>query len=75
MEFKLSIIEWAVSRLNPILVTTITTVAGILPIALQDPFWAGLWFTIAFGLTTWSFMTLFVIPTLYYSLEKRKYRN
>lgn len=75
MAFKLSIIEWAVSRLNPILVTTITTVAWILPIALQDPFWAGLWFTIAFGLTTWSFMTLFVIPTLYYSLEKRKYRN
>lgn len=52
MEFGTAIIEWAVSRLNPILVTTITTAAWILPIALQDPFWAGLWFTIAFWLTT-----------------------
>lgn len=75
MELKLSIIEWSVSRLNPILVTTVTTVAWILPIALQDVFWAWLWFTIAFGLTTGSFMTLFAIPTLYYSLEARKYKN
>lgn len=74
MDFLSAIIEWAVSRLNPILVTTITTAAGILPIALQDPFWAGLWFTIAFWLATGSFMTLFAIPTLYYVLEKRKYR-
>lgn len=75
MELKTSIIEWAVSRLNPVLVTTVTTVAWILPIALQDVFWAGLGFTIAFWLTTGSFMTLFAIPTLYFSLESRKYKN
>ncbi len=75
MELKLSISQWALSRLNPILVTTVTTVAWILPIALQDVFWAWLWFTIAFGLTTGSFMTLFAIPTLYYSLEARKFKN
>lgn len=72
MELKTSIVEWAVSRLNPVLVTTITTVAWILPIALQDVFWAGLWYTVAFGLTTGSFMTLFSIPTLYYAIESRK---
>ena len=69
MDLKLWIIEWSVSRLNPVLVTTITTAAWILPIAFQDVFWAWLWFTIAFGLTTWSLMTLFVIPTLYYFIE------
>lgn len=74
MEFTSAIIEWAVSRLNPILVTTITTAAGILPIAMQDPFWAWLGYTIAFWLATGSFMTLFAIPTLYYVLEKRKYK-
>lgn len=73
MNLKLAITEWATSRLNPILVTTLTTAAWILPIAFQDPFWAWLWFTIAFWLTAWSFMTLFAIPTLYYSLEKRKH--
>jgi multidrug efflux pump subunit AcrB len=75
MELSTAIVEWSVSRLNPVLVTTITTVAWILPIALQDVFWAWLWFTVAFGLTTGSLLTLFVIPTLYYSLEARKYKK
>jgi len=75
MKVKIAIVEWAVSRLNPILVTTITTVAGILPIALQDVFWAWLGYTVAFGLTTGSFMTLFSIPTLYYAIESRKYKK
>lgn len=72
MEVKIGIIEGSVSRLNPVLVTTFTTIAGILPIAFQDVFWAGLWFTIAFWLATWSFLTLYVIPILYYWLHKKK---
>ena len=75
MELSTAVVEWSVSRLNPVLVTTITTVAWILPIALQDVFWSWLWFTVAFGLATGSFLTLFVIPPLYYSLESRKYKN
>lgn len=54
------------SRLQPIIVTTLTTVFWVLPLALQDEFWAWLWFTIVFGLLAWSSMTLFVIPSLYY---------
>lgn len=61
------IIGWK-SRLQPIIVTTLTTVFWVLPLALQDEFWAWLWFTIIFGLFVWSFMTLFAIPILYYSL-------
>ena len=60
------------SRLQPIIVTTLTTVFGVLPLALQDEFWAWLWFTIIFWLMTWSAMTLFVIPSLYYSLFMKK---
>ena len=56
------------SRLQPIIVTTLTTVFGVLPLALQDEFWAWLWFTIVFWLIAWSSMTLFVIPALYYTL-------
>lgn len=68
-----SIVEAWKSRLQPILLTTITTVFGILPLALQDEFWAWLGYTIVFWLSAWSFMTLFVIPSLYYELitEKR----
>ncbi len=56
------------SRLRPILLTTLTTLFGILPLALEDEFWAGLWFTIIFGLLFSSVMTLYVTPSLYYSL-------
>jgi multidrug efflux pump subunit AcrB len=73
MNISTAIIEWSVSRLNPVLVTTITTVAWILPIALQDVFWSWLWFTVAFWLATGSLLTLLVIPPLYYSLESRKH--
>lgn len=61
------------SRLQPILVTTLTTISWILPLALQDQFWAGLWFTIVFGLAVGALMTLFVIPTIYYSMYKKEY--
>jgi len=60
------------SRLVPMLVTTVTTVLGILPIAFQDQFWAGLGFTIVFGLITGTIMTLFVIPALYFQAFKEK---
>lgn len=60
------------SRLQPIIVTTITTVFGVLPLALEDPFWAGLGFTIIFGLAAGSFMTLFIVPALYYNIYLKK---
>ena len=67
-----SIIWAGKSRLQPIIVTTLTTVFGVLPLALQDEFWAGLGFTIVFGLVAWSSMTLFVIPSLYYQFILKK---
>jgi HAE1 family hydrophobic/amphiphilic exporter-1 len=58
------VLSWK-SRLQPIIVTTLTTVFWVLPLALQDEFWAWLWFTIIFWLFVWSFMTLVVVPILY----------
>jgi HAE1 family hydrophobic/amphiphilic exporter-1 len=53
------------SRLEPILLTTITTILGLLPITLTNPLWGPLGYSIIFGLSFSSFTTLFVIPLLY----------
>jgi multidrug efflux pump subunit AcrB len=65
------VLAWK-SRLQPIIVTTLTTVFWVLPLALQDEFWAWLWFTIIFWLFVWSFMTLVIVPILYQALVLRK---
>jgi len=64
------------SRLRPIILTTLTTTFGILPLALQDEFWAWLWYTIIFGLVFSTVLTLYVTPSLYYRLfliEKKEF--
>ena len=66
------IVQAGKTRLQPIIVTTLTTVFGVLPLALQDEFWAGLGYTVVFGLFAGSAMTLFVIPALYYELYLNK---
>ncbi len=70
-QFEQAIQTGGEARLQPIIVTTLTTVFGVLPLALQDAFWAGLGFTMIFGLMAGSAMTLFVIPSLYYTLYKK----
>lgn len=56
-------------RFRPILTTTATTVAGLLPLALQDPFWEGLSLTIIFGLISSTIMVLIFFPAFYYVVE------
>ena len=72
MEFSDSIAEAANARLQPILMTTITTIVGILPLALTNEFWSGLGFSLIFGLAAATVLTLIVVPVLYYALEYRK---
>ena len=61
-----ALVEAGSSRLEPMILTTLTTALGILPLALRDPFWAGLGFTIIFGLIACTILTLFVVKGLYY---------
>jgi len=53
------------SRLIPIMLTTLTTTAGIGPLIWVDEFWAGLSVTVIFGLIVASTLTLFVTPAMY----------
>lgn len=71
MELEASILDGATSRLVPIILTSITTILGLLPITISDEFWRGLGFSVIFGLLTATFLTLFIIPILYRSFYWR----
>ncbi|MCD5382946.1 efflux RND transporter permease subunit [Candidatus Gracilibacteria bacterium] len=60
------------SRFQPIILTTLTTTAGILPLMWVDSFWRGLSVTIVFGLLFASFLTLIVTPIMFYSIFNKK---
>ena len=56
-------------RLRPVMLTTITTVAGLMPMALgvggTSQTWKPLANTIVWGLSMATFLTLFIVPALY----------
>ncbi|MEM9203880.1 MAG: efflux RND transporter permease subunit [Actinomycetota bacterium] len=55
-------------RFRPLLVTTVTTVAGLLPLALADPFWEALCFVLIGGLLSSTFLVVTAFPALYLAL-------
>ncbi len=61
-----AIIESAQKRLRPILLTTLTTVGGLLPLYLGGgPMWEPMAISIMFGLVFATMLTLGVVPVLY----------
>jgi len=60
-----AVINASTSRLRPIILTTITTVAGMIPLVFASPIWGPLAFTIMFGLTFAVVITLVFVPTIY----------
>ena len=83
MSVRESSVTAARSRLRPILMTTLTTVLGMLPLAWGSgegsEMWKGLGITVAWGLSISTLITLVIIPVLYSGLtehlERRKARK
>lgn len=71
-----AVIEAASTRLRPILLTSITTIAGLLPTAIglggQSVVWGPMASTIIFGLIFSTITALVIIPMLYGLLYDRK---
>lgn len=73
--FRRAIADASSSRFQPIFMTTLSNIVGILPLAMSNEFWGGLGFSIVFGLAFSTVLTLVVIPMFYYMFEVRKARK
>ncbi|MDB5238115.1 MAG: acriflavin resistance protein [Candidatus Kaiserbacteria bacterium] len=66
------VVDSAAMRLRPIVLTTITTVFGMIPLAMSNPTWAPLALSVMFGLSFAIVLTLVLVPTLFYRAQKPK---
>ncbi len=62
----------AADRLRPIITTTVTTIVGMLPLALSQKVWLSLGLTIIGGLTAATVLALLVVPCLYILVTRNK---
>lgn len=95
-DYRDAIIAAGQNRLRPVLLTAITTILGLVPLAIglnidffslfteydaqvyiggdNTIFWGPMSWTIIFGLTFATFLTLVIVPTLFYLLNRAKIR-
>lgn len=71
MDYEDAIIDGGVSRMQPIFLTSLTTVAGIFPLIWADEMWRGFSITVISGLIFSTMLTLIVMPVLYYGMHKK----
>ncbi|MBO4761390.1 MAG: efflux RND transporter permease subunit [Bacteroidales bacterium] len=79
MDVRDASVTAARSRLRPILMTTLTTVLGMLPMALGRgegaEIWNSLGMTVVWGLSISTLVTLVIIPTMYCGLTEFRARR
>lgn len=66
-------------RLRPVLMTTLTTIFGMLPMAVSKQVGAEAWnplgITMLGGLSVSTFISLIIVPSVYYLFERRRIRK
>ncbi len=76
MRMQQAVVEASVARLRAVLLTSLTTIAGLLPLlfetSLQAQFLIPMAVSISFGLLFATVLVLFIVPILLYSLEHAK---
>ena len=72
MDFKRAIVQSAITRAQPIMLTGLAAMIGAFFI-VDDPIFNGLAISLIFGIFVSTVLTLVVIPTLYYVAYRKKY--
>lgn len=61
----------ASDRLRPIISTSLTTIVGLIPLAVTNPMWRPLCYAIIFGLVVSTVTSLVIVPCLYYLFTRK----
>ena len=69
------VVQAASSRFRPIVLTTVTTVIGMVPLSLAAGMWGPLAFSIMFGLAWSMILTLVLVPVLYHRWPGKEVRE
>jgi multidrug efflux pump subunit AcrB len=71
------IIKLSFIRIRPILTTTLTTIAALLPIILlgEESFWKSLSYSVLSGLSLSTIFTILFIPLIFHMIAQRKTKN
>ncbi|WP_308592462.1 efflux RND transporter permease subunit [uncultured Porphyromonas sp.] len=79
MSVRTALLHAGASRLRPVLMTTLTTVFGMIPMAIGigegSEMWQPMGVTVAFGLTISTLVTLLLIPCIYALVSRRQIRH
>ncbi len=75
MPLHRAISDASASRLEPIALTSMAAILGLIPITLSDPLWRGLGGAIISGLTFSGTIMLLFIPVVYYQIFKGEIQN
>ncbi len=71
IEFADAIVDASKMRLEAIFLTSICTIIGMIPLTMSSEIWGGLGISLIFGLSVSTFLTLMVIPNLYFLIMKK----
>jgi len=58
--------------MRPIILTSITTIMGLLPLSIAELTWRNMGFTIICGLAFGTILTLFIVPAMMVSFYYKK---
>ncbi len=79
VELNKAVVEAGRSRMRPVLMTAFTTILGMVPMAISSgegsEMWQPMGIVVIGGLTVSTFLTFFMVPTLYAAMSKHGERD